>query len=111
MDPGLKVDQLNRYEAARGETDQRILTAALELAVSHRYDRITRRLIAAAANVSPARVSLLAGSMEQLRYHIMAAAVTTGNAAVVAQGLADRHPATTAASEQLKAEALAVLTG
>lgn len=109
MDPGLKVDQLNRYEAARGETDQRILTAALGLAVTGRYDRITRRQIADAANVSPARVSLMAGDMEGLRTAIMEAAVREEVAVVVAQGLADRHPAAQTAPDELKQEALAVL--
>jgi AcrR family transcriptional regulator len=110
MDPSLQTDQLNRYDAARGETDQRIMDAALTLAVTGRYDRITRRQIANAAGVSPARVSLLAGDMDGMRDAIMRAAVTAGNAIVVAQGLADRHPAALAVSDELKQAALAALS-
>lgn len=100
----------NRYQAARSETDQRILDAALELAALGRYDKLTRREIADAASVSPGRVSLLAGDMDGIRDAIMKAAVAGGNAAVVAQGLVDQHPAALAAPEDLKTEALATLS-
>lgn len=110
MCPDLQTDELNRYDAASANTNQKILDAALTLATHGRYDRITRREIADAAGVSPARVSLLAGDMEGMRTAIMEAAVTAGQAIVVAQGLADRHPAALAASEELKKEALATLS-
>jgi AcrR family transcriptional regulator len=112
MDPSLQPDEsLDRYEAARQQTDAAILGAAVALAVTGRYDRLTRRDVAQAANVSPARVSLFAGDMDGLRTAIMEAAVRDRVAAVVAQGLADRHPAAMAAPEDLKQEALRVLAG
>lgn len=111
MDPGLDDGaSRNRYEAARSDTDQRILTAAVELAALGRYDRLTRRQIADAAGVSPGRVSLLAGDMDGLRDAIMVAAVRTGHAGVVAQGLADKHSAALMASDELKQAALATLS-
>lgn len=110
MEPSLTSGNLDRYEAARNQTDLSILTAAVTLAAAGRYDRLTRRDVAAAAGVSPARVSLFAGDMDGLRDAIMAAAVTDRVAVVIAQGLADRHPAALAAPEDLKAEALATLS-
>lgn len=111
MDPSLDDGaSRNRYEAARSETDQRILDAALTLAAANRYDRITRLDIAFGAGVSPGRVSLLAGNMDGLRDAIMTEAVRVDNAAVVAQGLADKHPAAMGASDELKQAALATLS-
>lgn len=113
MDPSLKdgTKPLDRYEAARGDTDTKILLAGVALAVMGRYDRITRRQVAEGAGVSPARVSLFAGDMDGLRTAIMEEAVRRGVASVVAQGLADRHPAALAAPEELRQKALAVLAG
>ena len=112
MDSSLQSpESLDRYEAARNQTDLAILGAAVKLAATGRYDRLTRRDVAEAAGVSPARVSLFAGDMEGLRAAIMKAAVMDKVAVVVAQGLADRHPEAVAAPDELKQQALAVLAG
>lgn len=87
-----------------------ILHAALDLAATQGYRRMTREAVATAASVSPALVSLYLGTMPQLQRAVMRAAVRQGVAAVVAQGLAERDPQALKAPDALKREAAALLT-
>lgn len=100
--------------------DDRILAAAVRLSVQHGYRNITRQQLADEAGVSPTSVSNFQrsqitngdhpprkrGVMYDVRDALMQRAVDTGNLTVLAQGLADRHPAALAAPEQLRIAAL-----
>lgn len=90
---------------------EKILAAALELARTHRYDRLTRGPVARAAGVATGTVNYYFTDMAGLRDAVMAEAVATGADAVVAQGLVDGHPAVLAAPAEVRARALASLGG
>lgn len=94
-----KVDNRNR----------RILDSALELAELRGYRAITREQVAERAGVATGSVNNAYGNMEGLRDAVMAAAVERRVPGVVAQGLADGHPAARAAPQDLKDSALASL--
>lgn len=100
---------LDRYQASRADRDERILTAALALAVVGNYRDLTRAAVADAAGVSPGTISNYAGDMAGLRDKVMTAAVAREVLAVIAQGLAARDPIALAASDELKTAALATL--
>lgn len=86
-----------------------VLEAAVELAGSHGYAKITRQQIAERAGVAVGSVNNAFGTMEALRDAVMATAVARGIARIVGQGLADQHPAAVAAPPELKQSALAAL--
>jgi AcrR family transcriptional regulator len=77
----IKLGRPNMYSKAV------ILDLALHLAAEHGYDRITREMIAAQVECSPALISKLFGTMPQLRRAIMSAAVARRELRVIAQGL------------------------
>ncbi len=89
----------------------KVLATALELAAKHRYDRLTRGMVASAAGVATGSVNYYFTDMDGLRDALMAEAVATGHSEVVAQGLVDRHPAVMAAPADVRAAALASLGG
>lgn len=76
-------------------TDRRaqILAAALSLAATCGYQRVTREAVGLQAGIAPSLISHLFGTMPDFRRDIMRAAVRGRNLAVVAQGLAagDAH--------------------
>ncbi len=67
---------------------QAMLTAALRLAETTGYLRVTRDDIAIAAGCSPALVSHYLGTMPQTRRYIMGEALRMKCLSVIAQGLA-----------------------
>ena len=67
---------------------QAILSAALRLAETVGYLRVTRDAVALAAACSPALVSHWLGTMPQMHRAIMGEAIRTRNLRVIAQGLA-----------------------
>lgn len=69
-----------------------ILAAAVRLAETKGYTKVTRDDIALAAGCSPALVSEMFGTMVCLRRACMRAAIANEVLAVVAQGLAARDP-------------------
>ena len=77
----MKLGRPNMYSKAV------ILDLALHMAAEHGYDRITREMIAAEVECSPALISKLFGTMPQMRRAIMSAAVARRNLKVIAQGL------------------------
>jgi AcrR family transcriptional regulator len=91
------------------ERNRKILDAAVELAGERGYRRVTRSDVADRAGVATGSVNNAYGTMDGLRDAIMSAAVTRQLAAIVAQGLADGHPAARAAPQTLKDSALASL--
>lgn len=83
-----------------------VLDAAVALAAERGYRNMTRAEIAERAGVATGSVNNAYGTMEALRDAAMSAAVDRGIVAVVAQGIADRHPAALAAPQDLKDSAL-----
>jgi hypothetical protein len=84
-----------------------ILCVALERARTVGYNNLTRAVVADAAGVSEALVSHYFGTMTELKEVVMAEAVKRGIVEIVAQGLAAGNPVARAASEEVKASALA----
>lgn len=84
-----------------------VLNAAVKLAQSRGYRTITRQQVADEAQVAVGSVNNAFGTMDGLRDAVMAAAVEQGVAAIVAQGLADRHPAAVNAPEPIRRAAAA----
>lgn len=83
-----------------------ILAAALELAPSVGYQRLTRDAVAAKLGVSASLIPAHMGTMAEFRRHIMREAVRVGCLPVIAQGLAVRDPRALKASPELRARAL-----
>lgn len=90
---------------------QSILSAALRLAETDGYLRVTRDAVALAAVCSPALVSHLLGTMPQLQRAIMGEALRTRNLRVIAQGLAHGDKRAHNAPAELREAAAASLTG
>lgn len=80
----MKTKRTRRPDARPAE----ILTAALKLARQHGYMLLTRETIADAAKCSPATVSHVFGTMQQLRRAIVGEAIRMNDAAVLAQAAA-----------------------
>lgn len=87
-----------------------VLEAALDAARRYGYRKMTRELIAARAEVSPALVSLYLGTMTHLRRHVMREAIKREIVAIVAEGLAERDAAALRTTGDLRAQAVAHLT-
>lgn len=87
------------------DRDNRILDAALRLAEADHYNFITREAVAREADVSPATINNVYGTVVGLKRAVLAAAVERRILAVVAQGLGDRHAIVLAAPEDLRYEA------
>ena len=89
---------------------KRLLAAALEIAETVGFHRMTRADIAAHADVSPGLVSLHLGTMDALRRSVMRAAIKRESLKVIAEGLALGNSHARAADPELKARALASLS-
>lgn len=87
-----------------------ILQAALAEARVDGYQWITRNAIAARAGVSTGAVSLAYGGLVALKREVMREAVRTGDAAIIAQGLADGSTIAKSAPQALKDRAAELLT-
>lgn len=87
-----------------------ILEAALTLAASHGYNRISRAQIGKAAGLSESMLSLYFGTMVEFRRTLMRYAVKQSNVKVVLQGLTDGNAHAKKAPPELKKKALALLT-
>lgn len=83
-----------------------LLSAALKLAATKGYNRITRDEIAQAAGVSPALVSARLGTMDAMRRSVMRAAIRERVLAVVAQGIVARDKHALAADVELRRQAM-----
>lgn len=86
-----------------------VLDAALQVASERGYRTMTRDQVAERAGVAVGGVNNAYGTMDGLRDAVMAAAVDRGVLPIVAQGLADRHPAALASPEPVRKAALASL--
>lgn len=86
-----------------------LMTAALATARADGYQRMTRQSVALAAGCSQGQISLVFGTMPQLRRAVMRAAVARGDMVVLAQGLAAGDPVARGASVPVKRLALEAL--
>jgi len=81
---------------------EQILEAALELAETGGFYRITRDGVATKAAVSQGLVNMYFKNMDGLRSELMRFAVKHGNLKVVAQGLLGQHPEALKAPQSLR---------
>ena len=88
---------------------EEILRAALPLAVRYGYQNVTRVIIADFMGIGGTTVQYHFGTMKQLRSELMRYAVKQRNAAVVAQGLANKDQHAMKADDALKMEAAGAL--
>lgn len=89
---------------------EQLLKIALDLAVVHGYQWITRQQIAEVAQCSEALVSHAFGTMIKLKRAVMREAVRLGTVEVIAQGLAEKSPYAQAAPDEMKRRAAQLLT-
>ena len=90
---------------------QSILSAALQVAVTTGYLRVTRDAVAAAAGCSPALVSFHLGTIPQMQRALMGEALRTRNLRVIAQGLSHGDRRARNAPLELREAAAGSLTG
>ncbi len=83
-----------------------ILRAALEIAPTKGYNRMTRDDIAHKANIPPTLITYHCGTMPDLRRDIMREAIRVECLPVIAQGLAVRDRHALKAPEELRRRAL-----
>lgn len=88
---------------------QELLRAAVQLARTDGYQRITREAIAEHAGVSPGLVSVRLGTMPAMRRSVMRAAIADEVLEVIGQGLAARDPHALKAPDDLKRRALELM--
>ncbi len=93
---------MNRTRLDPKTRKQTILTAAVGLAKSYGYDRITREAVAIRAGVSAALVSKYFVTMEQLRAAVMGEAVRLEVVTIIAQGLVAGSTVAKGAPEALR---------
>jgi AcrR family transcriptional regulator len=89
--------------------NQAILEAGVALAAERGFRKFSRSDVATRAGVAVGSVNNAYGTMDGLHDAIMAVAVERGLVAIIAGGLAERHPAACAAPPALKESALASL--
>lgn len=89
------------------DRDNRILSAATELAKALGYQWITREQVAEAAECSAGTINNAFGSMVGLKRAVLQNAVDTGIVEIVAQGLADGHDIARSADPELRARVAA----
>ena len=93
------------------ERRELILEAAVKLADTSHYQRITRQDIADEAGIAPTLVTHYFGTMPQLRRDVMRYAVRNECLRVIGQGLASQDTHALRASPGLQASALGSLLG
>lgn len=91
------------------EHKKELLAAALIIARTVGYDRVTRDALATAHGCSPALVSYYFATMPQLKRAIMSAAIAERDLVVLAQGLAAKDSKALAAPAALKGAAIRAL--
>lgn len=86
-----------------------ILAAAMELAKTDHYIRVTRERIAERVNISTGLVNLYFNTMNELRSAIVRNAINEEVIEVVAQAIANKDPQALDISHELKCQAAAHL--
>lgn len=90
---------------------EQILEAAVELAATGHYQKITRQAIADEAGIAPTLVTHYFGSMPLIRREVMIYAVRNECLRVIGQGLASQDLHALQASPGLQSAALGSLLG
>ena len=106
------MERLPRSERAAQQREARrasILAAAVQLAEANGFATMKRDQIARAAGVADGSVNHECGSMEGLRDAVMEEAVCRRILPIVAQGLAQGHPAARAAPTKVREAATRAL--
>jgi AcrR family transcriptional regulator len=93
----------------RKYSKEQVLEMATLLAINKGYLNITREDVAAMATTSPATVSGMFGSMEQLKQEVIKYAINHECLPVIAQAMSDRNKIALAAPEFLKRRAMEAL--
>lgn len=89
----VRLEKVKAYNAKRGKARyDRVLKAAMTEARDVGFQWITRDAVAKLAEVVPASVSHAFGSMIGLKRAVLREAVRIEDLAIVAQGLAEKHP-------------------
>lgn len=83
-----------------------ILAAALEIAELVGYEHVLKRHIAKKLKIGMGTVNSNWGTMVALRYEVVREAIRVGNATVMLQAIAARHPLTIRMSVEKRAIAL-----
>ncbi len=83
-----------------------VLTAALDLARTVGYTKVTREGVSQMTSYSPASISAHFGTMVKFRRAIMSAAIVRRDLVVLAQGLAMGDPKARSAPQDLKRDAV-----
>ena len=82
--------------------NNKILTAAIDLAAVHGYTNVTRHQIAEMIDCAPSLIPYHFGTMKQLRRSIMGEAIRTKNLIIIAQGLTAKDSRALGCSDELK---------
>lgn len=90
-------------------TREQILSVALDLARTTRYDKITRADIASRAGCATGSINYYFADMDGLRHALMLGAVQNAEWRIVAAGLMDDHPATVGLTPEKRSMALAAI--
>lgn len=109
IDSGVTLVEVNKTRVSPKLRREQILAAAVELAKTDGYHKMTRDDIAKRAGVSTGLVTKYFSTMPALRRDVMRAAVRNNVAEVVAQGLANRCTHALKASPELKKQAALIL--
>lgn len=91
--------------------DTLILDAAIELALAHGYQNITREQVAYRAGVAVGTVNNAYATMIGLKRAVLQAAVDRSIVEIVAQGRADQSPITRDIPDDLKSAVVSHLMG
>lgn len=105
----VRMSREDRTAFQRQERRRKLIAAGVAEAAAVGFVNMTRNGIAARAGLANGSVNHEFGSMDGLREAVMREAVTSGQVAIVAQGLACGHPVAKEAPEGVRAEAARTL--
>jgi len=108
---GQTFTTIKRTRAAASDRLNQVMNHAIAEAKLVGYDRLTLPMIAERCGVSRTVVFNHLGTTKQMRESVLRSAVRRGEAAIVAQGIANQDPIALRAPKPLRLEALAILKG
>lgn len=96
----------DRHTARKDTLNDRVLSAAIDIAIAGSYLQLTRQAIADKAGVSAGTVSNYAGGMDGLREAVLREAIKRPILTIVAQGIAVSDPLALAAPLEVRQAAI-----
>lgn len=99
-----------RWATMNAQRNSRVLDAACDVALEAGLAGITRERVASVAGVSVGSVSKAFGVMERLRDEVVRVAIARPILPVLAQALASGHPLAKSAPDDVKRQALDIVT-